>query len=145
MTKSIKLDFYPRFHVGPDPEAVDNINDYSGSYAATWDNFCGLDTRLGIWAIVSSAMATAEAQEIDLVSKGTALRLWLDKSPCWKVEETIKVIQRRPLNTVNAIKTATMVNYPNTKGKESRYYGDGDSTWYFHFCTCHVCTTYREY
>jgi hypothetical protein len=111
MTKNIQLDFYPRFHIGPDPDTAGEF--YTGSYGATWDNF-KLDSRVAIWAIISRAMCQANRQGVDLVSEGTALRHWLDKSPCWKVEKTITTLQLDPSIYENRVEMAKAVQAAHT-------------------------------
>jgi hypothetical protein len=91
MSKGVHLDFYPRFHIGPNPNHP-WISPFTGSYGVTWDNFSGLDSRIAIWAIMSKVLFKTKKQGIDFVSKGTAMRLWLDKSPCWKVEGTLQIL-----------------------------------------------------
>ncbi|KAG4442443.1 hypothetical protein IFR05_002045 [Cadophora sp. M221] len=89
----ISLDFFPMWHQGPLP--VDDKNDrsifFAGTYGVTWDN-SDMDHCLAIWAIVMRALPLARAQNIDLVSKGTAFRQWLDKGLLWKVEKTLEAM-----------------------------------------------------
>lgn len=89
----ISLDFFPMWHQGPVP--VDDKGDrsifFAGTYGVTWDN-SDMDHCLAIWAIVMRALPLARAQNIDLVSKGTAFRQWLDKGLLWKVEKTLQAM-----------------------------------------------------
>ncbi len=119
-----QLDFYPRFHVGP----VENpVHGGKASYGVTWDNFI-LDSRLGIWQLLTRILPQAKKQGVDLVSKDCAFRFWLEQSPCWRVEDTIKAIERGD----DGVKLAVQVNYPNTRGKAGRLAWD-DSYWWVNF------------
>jgi hypothetical protein len=110
MTKDVALDFYPRFHVGPESSSP---SVYTGSYGVTWDNFYGLDSRLAIWKLVMGAVRIANSQGVDLTSKDSAFRLWLEKSPCWRVEDTLNAIKHEE----DEAKLASQILYPLLKGK----------------------------
>lgn len=118
-THRVKLDFYPRFHVGP----RNNPAGRKGSYGVTWDNFI-LDSRLAIWALLMRILPQAKKQGVNLVSKDSAFRFWLEQSPCWRVEDTIKAIERGD----DGAELAVQVNYPNTRGKTGLLAWD-DSHW----------------
>lgn len=152
MTKNIELDFYPRFHVGPDPDTIQSNKDYTGSYAATWDNH-RIDTRVAIWAIIDRAMETAATQGVDLVSKGKALRLWLDKGPCWMVEETITALQMDRVHSPktcredcikHAQKAAAMVRYPDLKGNVANLMKP-HMHWYVHILRLYLQISLTKY
>jgi hypothetical protein len=81
----VYLDFFPRFHAGP----VDPLR-CTGSYGVTWDNWNGGDTRLAVWALVQRIILQAHKQGIEIEQEGTMFRKWLDKSPCWRVKETLE-------------------------------------------------------
>ncbi|KAH7391435.1 hypothetical protein BKA64DRAFT_103592 [Cadophora sp. MPI-SDFR-AT-0126] len=89
----ISLDFYPMWHQGP--EFYTNGTEwnpfYAGTYGATWDN-TDMNTCLAVWSIVMRALPMARAQNVDIVSKGTAFRQWLDNGLLWKVEETLQAM-----------------------------------------------------
>ena len=111
-THKVLLDFYPRFHIGP----VDNPVPYGkGSYGVTWDNF-GLDSRLAIWQLLTRILPQAKKQGVDLISKDSAFRFWLEQSPCWRVADTIMAIERGD----DGVKLAIQVDYPNTRGKAGK-------------------------
>jgi hypothetical protein len=86
---SIRLDFRPNYHAGP-VFSPGNIHS-TGEYGVTWDNWNG-NTILAVWCLVRRIIARARKQNIDFESKYTAFRQWLDKGPCWKVEETLKAV-----------------------------------------------------
>ena len=118
----ISVDFYPNYHVGP---ASDPGKDYIvGSYGVTWDNWNG-DSCLSIWQLVSIIMPQARSQKQDFWSKHTMFRQWLDKSPCWRVAETLAAIQRSPgdTRTNNEIEEdfVVMVDFPETGGSKARF------------------------
>lgn len=83
----VNLDFYPNFHRGP----FDSDTFYAGPYGVTWDNWNG-NSILGIWCMIESILKQAHTQGIDLTTKGTMFRKWLDDGPCWRVEETLKAL-----------------------------------------------------
>lgn len=89
----VSLDFFPMWHAGPaEPEnPADGWRNYTGTYGVTWDN-TWMNHPLAVWCIVKRAIKQAQTQGIDLVSKGTAFRQWLDKGLVWKVEETLQAI-----------------------------------------------------
>jgi hypothetical protein len=107
MTKNIELDFYPRFHVGP----VEN----GKSYGVTWDNF-RLDSRLAIWQIISRAMPQAKKQGVDLFGPDAAFRFWLEKSPCWRVADTLWALD----NEKDMGRLVAQLDFPNTWGKQRK-------------------------
>jgi hypothetical protein len=86
----IHLDFYPNFHLGP-PADCNNIHAV-GSYGVTWDNWNGNST-LAIWALVQRIIPQAKRHGIDIFSRHTAFRRWLDDGPCWRVQETLEALQ----------------------------------------------------
>jgi hypothetical protein len=120
-TRIVKLDFYPRFHVGPRKTPV---HGGKASYGVTWDNFV-LDSRLAIWALLMSTLPQAKKQGVDLTSKDSGFRFWLEQSPCWRVEDTIKAIERGD----DGAKLAVQVNYPKTRGKTGRLAWDHSHWW----------------
>lgn len=105
----VYLDFYPNYHLGPDCRPAEG---WTGSYGATWDNW-GSDTRLGIWALVAKILPRAFAQGIDMTLPGTAFRRWLDMSPCWRVEETLKALMDPTLTPQELV---VQVDWPHYKG-----------------------------
>jgi hypothetical protein len=111
MTKKVALDFFPRFHEGP--VWVQDCVYYTGSYGVTWDNFV-LDSRLAIWQLLTRILPQAESQGVDLMGKDAAFKLWMDKSPCWRVDETMEAIQKN----WQAERLAVQVDYPRTHGKQ---------------------------
>lgn len=85
--KWAKVDFYPRFHVGP----VDEYHDaekYAGSYGVTWDNW-NLDSRQAIWTIVYRALIKAKEMGVEFAGKSSAFRRWLYAGPCLFVDEVL--------------------------------------------------------
>jgi hypothetical protein len=111
MTTNIRLDFYPRYHLGP--KTVEE--GYVSSYGITWDNF-KLDIRLAAWKIISDAVRQAERQGVDLYSHSSAFYLWMTKTPLWRIEETVYAI----LHESDPQKFVSQVDYPHTKGHTSR-------------------------
>lgn len=51
-----------------------------------------MNTPLAVWSIVMRALPMARAQNIDLISKETAFRQWLDKGLLWNVEKTLQAM-----------------------------------------------------
>lgn len=84
----VSLDFFPNYHVGP----KESLGEYCvGTYGASWDNWNG-DSDIAIWAMVTRIIPQARKQGIDFESPHTAFRQWLDKSPCWRVDEMLEAI-----------------------------------------------------
>ncbi|CAG8948771.1 hypothetical protein HYFRA_00001893 [Hymenoscyphus fraxineus] len=84
----VNLDFYPNFHIGP----VETGKPWEmGGFGVTWDNW-NRDSRLAIWQLVSHILPKARSQGIDMESPWTGFRKWLDDGPCWRVEQTLKVM-----------------------------------------------------
>jgi hypothetical protein len=118
----ISLDFYPNYHVGP--ISYPDNKYCTGSFGATWDNWNG-DSRLAIWQLVSIIMPQAMSQNQDFWSKHTMFRQWLDKTPCWRVAETLATLERGPEDTRTDVEVdedfVVMVDYPNTSGSKSKF------------------------
>jgi hypothetical protein len=128
----VELDFYPRFHVGP----VDNpVYGGKASYGVTWDDF-GLDSRIGIWQLLTRILPQAKKQYVDLVSKDSALRFWLEQSPCWRVDETIAAIARGD----DGADLAIQVNYPKSRGRAGRLGWDKSHWWADSIYLLSICT-----
>lgn len=88
----VNLDFYPQFHHGPGGGISRYAGPYAvGAYGVTWDNWYH-DSRLGVWALASQIFKQARSQNVDLESKGTSFRKWLDDGPCWEVDLTINAL-----------------------------------------------------
>jgi hypothetical protein len=84
----VNLDFFPNYHVGP----RESLGEFCvGTYGACWDNWGG-DTDIAIWAMVTRIIPQARKQGIDFESHHTAFRQWLEKSPCWRVDEMLQAI-----------------------------------------------------
>lgn len=111
----VYLDFFPNYHVGP--KVFPGYTYQTGSYGVTWDNWNG-DTRLAIWALVRRIIPKALSQGIDMTKPGTAFRGWLDRSPCWRIEETLKDLMDP---NIDPIKLAVSVDFPNYKGNVDRF------------------------
>lgn len=113
----LTLDFFPNYHVGP-PDVPGNIF-FVGTYGVTWDNW-NANTILATWALVYQILKKARAENIDFESPHTMFRKWLDKSPCWKVEETIKALMDP---SYDPIKLAALVDCsnPDHGGKAHRF------------------------
>jgi hypothetical protein len=118
----ISLDFYPRFHVGP--ISIPGDDTCVASYGVTWDNWNG-DSRFAVWQLVSCIIYQAQKQNQDFVSKHTMFRQWLDKGPCWRIEETLATLQDLPGDTRTEFQKdtefAVMVDYPNTRGSKNKF------------------------
>lgn len=110
----VLLDFYPRFHVGP--EQIPGEYESTGSYGVTWDNFI-LDSRLAIWQLLTRILPQAKKQGVDLTGRDSAFKFWLDQSPLWRVDDTIMAIERGD----DGMKLAVQVDYPRTRGKTTRF------------------------
>lgn len=89
--RQVNLEFFPNYHVGPVNFPGNRF--FTGAYGATWDNFNGR-TDLAIWGMTLNIMKKARESGNDLFSKGTAFRKWLDMSPCWRVDKTLKQIKK---------------------------------------------------
>ncbi|KAI9744450.1 MAG: hypothetical protein M1818_001979 [Claussenomyces sp. TS43310] len=129
MTSDINLDFYPRYHIGPadeDPKVC------SGSYGVTWDNFT-LDSRLAIWQILSVVLPQARKQGVDLISKDAAFRLWMERVPLWRLDDTIHAI----LHERDPHQVAAQVDFPHSRGRKSRLGWDG--CWSGQSFSCRGC------
>lgn len=122
MTKTIALDFYPRYHFGPADGTPDT---FSGSYGVTWDNE-KLDTRLAIWQILYLALPQAKRQGVDLTSKDAAFRLWLERVPLWRLDDTIHAI----LHERDPFILAAQIDFPHTRGSIRKL--ACDQFWFVH-------------
>jgi hypothetical protein len=111
----VYLDFFPNYHVGP--KDFSGCTYYTGSYGVMWDNW-NADTRLAIWALVARILPRALAQGIDLTRPGTAFRRWLEKSPCWRVKETLKDIMDP---VIDPAKFVVSVDFPHYFGNEKLF------------------------
>lgn len=111
-----KLDFAPRFHVGPKEGSY-------GSYGITWDD-SGLDTRLAIWCIIEKAIKLAKEQGIpeSIMSKEFALRPFIEQL-CWNVDETIEALFNETYAN-DPEQLAALLDFPHTAGeKKNLLYG----------------------
>lgn len=117
----VSLDFFPRYHQGPPHSFAEK---FTGEYGVTWDNWNG-DTILAVWALMSRILKQARKQGIDFVSKHTMFRQWLDRGPCWKVEETLQALMAPKYDPVNL---AALVNChnPDHRGDVKRFTGGKD-------------------
>jgi hypothetical protein len=109
----VYLDFFPNYHQGP---TCTGHEGWTGSYGVTWDNW-GADTRLAIWAMVARILPRALVQGINLVAPGTAFLKWLEMSPCWRVEETLKAIMAKDLDPE---KRVALIDWPHYFGSIER-------------------------
>ncbi len=109
----ISLDYFPNFHQGP---ADTSGSPYAiGPYGATWDNWNAY-TCIAIWALICRIIGRARWQGIDFESRHTAFRRWLDKSPCYMVEETLEAM----FNVDTPVrKVAMMVDWRHTQGRSN--------------------------
>ena len=81
----------------------------------TWDN-TGFDTRIAVWKLVQDIIPQARKQNVNFQGPQTAFRQWLDKSPLWKVKETLKAILKPyPLEQM-----VSWVNFPELEAKVHR-------------------------
>jgi hypothetical protein len=111
----VYLDFFPNYHVGP--KYYPGYAYHTGSYGVMWDNW-NADTRLAIWALVSRILPKALDQGIDLTGPNTAFRKWLEKSPCWRIDETLKDLMDP---TIRPVKLAVSVDFPHYHGREDYF------------------------
>ncbi|CZS95406.1 hypothetical protein WAI453_011355 [Rhynchosporium graminicola] len=121
----IYLDFFPTWHQGP--KCVDDDTDmhnthFAGTYGVTWDN-TDMDHCRAIWGIVIRALPIALAQNIDLTSKGTAFRQWLDKGLLWRVEETLEAMLDPGTDPRKLVALADSRN-PDHEGQWQRFSND---------------------
>lgn len=110
-----RLDFYPRYHVGPKAEAGEYSN---GSFGVTWEN-SKLDTRLAIWCYVQKAMIIAKKigiAEDCIVSPQSALYQWLEKI-CWNVGPTLQALLHDTYAD-DPEQLAALFDFPLTRGKK---------------------------
>lgn len=122
----VRLDFWPRFHVGPSEQ---NTPTSHGSYGVTWDN-SELDTRLAIWCIVQKAIEQAKAQGIAqcLTDEASAFRIWVEKI-CWNVGPTMKAIFEET-HSNDPIQLAAIYDFPRTHGrKDLLQFNAGEKGW----------------
>jgi len=109
----VSLDWFPNFHIGPKP--VPGGTNYTGSYGVTWDN-ATFDTRIAVWKLVKDIIPQARKQNVNFQGPQTAFKQWLDKSPLWRVKETLKAILKPyPLEEMVA-----WVDYPQLEAKVHR-------------------------
>ncbi|EKD18197.1 hypothetical protein MBM_03969 [Drepanopeziza brunnea f. sp. 'multigermtubi' MB_m1] len=80
----VSLDFYPMYHQGPVLPA-DNVL-HQGEFGVTWDNW-DHDTIKAVWALCTRILPQARKQNVDFESSHTAFRQYMDRGPCWKVEQ----------------------------------------------------------
>lgn len=133
----VKLDFFPRFHVGP---VRKNQPDSHGSYGVTWEN-SELDTRLAIWCLVEKAIKKAEAQGIVecIMAPESALRIFIEKL-CWNVGPTMKAIFEGT-HADDGSQMAALYDFPRTAGDKKKLRladENGDRLWgrIFNCATC---------
>jgi hypothetical protein len=111
----IMLDFFPAHHVGP--VNIPNLQNYTGNYGVTWDNFGVGDTRLAIWQLMTQILPRAVKQEIDFVGKHTMFRKWLDMSPCVEVETCLKAIMDPKMQPEKFAAVMDWFHYQGDAGK----------------------------
>jgi hypothetical protein len=117
---SIRLDFRPNYHAGP---VFYPGNKYcTGEFGITWDNW-NANSILAVWCLIRRIIPQARSQGIDFESKHTAFRQWLDKGPCWKVEETLEAINDPQYDPI-ALAALVDCSNPDHNGKVSRFAGD---------------------
>lgn len=114
--KWAKVDFYPRFHVGPVDEYHD-VEKFTGSYGVTWDNW-GNDSRQAIWTIVYRALMKAKEMGIEFAGRGTAFRKWLYAGPCFFVDEVLDRMLNPKKHGLEDL--ASWVRYDKFQGRTSR-------------------------
>ena len=118
----IALDFYPNYHVGP--VSFPGYEYCTSSFGVTWDNWNG-DTRLAVWELISVIFPQAQKQNQDFWSKHTMFRQWLDKTPCWRVAETLATLRREKDDTRTDHDIdedfVVMVDFPNTGGSKTKF------------------------
>jgi hypothetical protein len=119
----ISLDFYPNFHTGP----IDGIH-ATGAYAVSWDTW-DASSNLGIWQLVSRIIPRARAQGIDFVSSHTMFRKWLDKSPCWRVDDCLKALTSPKCDPVVLCAFLDFKNYKGSVERFTRYYNNRPEGW----------------
>jgi len=119
--RQVNLEFFPNFHIGP-VRSPGNIY-FTGGYGATWDNFNGR-TDLAIWGLVLKIMRKARKYSIDVFSKGTAFRCWLEMSPCWRVGETLEIMEEYLDKRCNAMKMIAWLDYRLYRGDAFKITGE---------------------
>ncbi|QSZ37632.1 hypothetical protein DSL72_008731 [Monilinia vaccinii-corymbosi] len=110
--RQVSLDFYPAYHVGPHKtyqvgaKKGEKKSGEHHAYGVSWDDtgmYVDSDIRIAIWQEVCTILQLAREQGIDLESKHTMFRQWLDKSPCLAVKATLKVIMSPHSDVENVI------------------------------------------
>jgi len=119
--RQVNLDFFPNFHFGP-TRTSGNIY-FTGGYGATWDNFNGR-TDLAIWGLVLRIMRKTKEYGIDLFSKGTMFRKWLELSPCWRVKKALKKMVQYLNGNCNALEMISWLDYKLYRGETYKITGE---------------------
>ncbi|PQE21773.1 ribosomal L36 protein [Rutstroemia sp. NJR-2017a WRK4] len=139
----VALDWSPNYHQGPTVKDMKVGIPYS--YGVSWDDTGSVvsDTRIAIWQLISSIILQARMQDIDFEGPHTAFRRWLEKSPCWEVDQTLKIILD-PNSTLHDI--VAWVAFPEFKGRPERIEGPKKlgnkpegSLWMLDIYTCGDC------
>ena len=112
--RQVNLEFFPNFHIGP--VKIPGTTYFTGEYGVTWDNFNGR-TDLAIWGLVLKIMRKSREYGIDLLGKGTALRQWLEMSPCWRVGNTLDVIEEYLDHKCTAFEMIAWLDYKLYRGQ----------------------------
>ncbi|PQE03343.1 ribosomal L36 protein [Rutstroemia sp. NJR-2017a BBW] len=139
----VALDWSPNYHQGPTVKDMKVGIPYS--YGVSWDDTGSVvsDTRIAIWQLVNSIILQARMQDIDFEGPHTAFRMWLEKSPCWEVDQTLKIILD-PNSTLHDV--VAWVAFPEFKGLPERIEGPKKlgnkpegSLWMLDIYTCGDC------
>ncbi|KAH8679834.1 hypothetical protein BGZ60DRAFT_554388 [Tricladium varicosporioides] len=143
--RQVKLDFYPNYHQGP-VEEEGNGAWCHGSFGPSWDNW-NFNTCHAIWALVCNIIPKAQRQGIDFLGKHTMFRQWLDKSPCWRIEETLNALgaflSGRNINTavLAALLDCSNEDHYGDVTKYTRYIGNRAHGWKWstQYFPCRLC------
>ncbi|KAH8597565.1 hypothetical protein B0O99DRAFT_78860 [Bisporella sp. PMI_857] len=119
--RRVNLEFFPNRHTGPISAAGNSY--HTGEYGVTWDNFNGR-SDLAIWALVFKILRQARRYGIDIQSEDTAFRQWLDKSPCWRVGETLQKMNEFIEHKISELELIAYIDFRKYRGNSaeiSRY------------------------
>lgn len=109
---SVSLDFFPNYHLGP--EGGEHCQ---GTYGVSWDNL-NLDLIAAVWSLAKRIIEKARRQGLDLESKHTMFRQWLEKQACWEVAGTLRCFRSPKAKPEDM---AAMVMYHETHGRPSYF------------------------
>lgn len=94
--RKVTLDVYPRFHYGPNiPKTIDKVSRSFGATYSTfekWEGEPSLEIRKAVMCMLYTAIRKADTAGIDIVSKASALYIWLRRLGIENIDATIDVL-----------------------------------------------------